>query len=72
MKDIHASLELSPTMETLNRRYELFKIIRASHVRWMNTTNDLKVMEMHRKIAALLEDILEQYKILIDTPQSGR
>lgn len=70
--DPHVPLELSPTREKLNQRYELFKVIRASHVRWMNTTNDLKVMETHRAIAALLEDILEQYKILMDTPTSKK
>lgn len=70
--DTHAQLEPSPTMEKLIQRYELFKVIQASHVRWMNTTNDPKVMEMHRAIIATFEAFMEQYKTLMDAPESQR
>jgi hypothetical protein len=70
MMDSQTPLELSPTMEKLTQRYELFKVIQASHVRWMNKTSDPKVKEMHRAIVALFKDLLEQYKILMDAPQS--
>ena len=51
--------ELDSTVEKLTRRYDLFQLMRKSHLRWMNRTDDPQIKEIHRTLAALFKSIMK-------------
>ena len=72
MTPYHFQPELYSMTEQLTRRYELFQVMRDSHLRWIKTTDDPQIKEIHRTIAALFVSLLEQYNALLDAIQSHR
>lgn len=58
-----------PPVDHLLQRQELFEMIRESHLRWMNETDDQDMKEAHRALAASFESILAPYDDLLDALQ---
>jgi len=54
-------LKLGPMVEKLTQRSDLFQILRQSHLRWMNETDDLQIKEMHRSMSKSLHKLLKLF-----------
>ena len=66
MIDFHTSRQLSQKIEKLIQRYELFQLLKADHMRWINTTNDPKERKVNGAIVVQLDALMEQYNVLVN------
>ena len=59
-----------PSLETLFQRQQLFQLIQASHIKWIDQTDDEKIKEIHHTILGLLDDLIREYNDLFEEIQS--
>lgn len=56
-------------IDTLQRRQDYLQLIIDSHRRWMRTTNDEQLRDIHRHMVDLLVVVARQYDVLLTTLQ---
>jgi hypothetical protein len=56
-------------VENLQRRRDLLRLLVDSHRRWMHATQDQSMKRMHRALIESLENVIEQYGVLLDEVQ---
>jgi hypothetical protein len=56
-------------VENLQRRRDLLRLLVDSHRRWMYATQDQSMKRMHRALIESLENVIEQYGVLLDEVQ---
>ena len=59
-------------IENLRAEEEYLRVLRNRHLQWMNSAVDLEVHRMHGDIVALINQVEDQFRILLDTLQSQR
>lgn len=53
-------------LESLHTQYEYLNILRLRHLQWMNTADDPETERTHLGVAELIEQITDQYHLLLD------
>jgi hypothetical protein len=53
-------------LDSLQTQYDYLKLLRLRHLQWMNTADDARTEEVHREVAALIEEITDRYQHLLD------
>jgi hypothetical protein len=52
-------------LESLQTQYEFLNLLRLRHLQWTNTADDSQVEGAHLEIAELIEQITDQYQLLL-------
>ena len=55
-----------PQVESLQRRQDLLRLLVDSHLHWMHETQDQSLKRMHRALIESLENVIEQFGVLLD------
>jgi hypothetical protein len=53
------------SVANLEQRHQLFHLMRDSHLRWLEETDDCRVKEMHRTISDAFQTLIDQYEVLL-------
>lgn len=70
MSDVESRLLREMKIENMKAEQEYLRVLRNSHLQWMNSADDLEISGMHGDIVDLINQLEARFGILLETLQA--
>jgi hypothetical protein len=70
MNDVESRVLREMKIENMKAEQEYLRVLRNSHLQWMNSADDLEIQGMHGDIVDLINQLEARFGILLETLQA--